>query len=182
SPPREVLERGEFVEPLERLREQGKVRYWGVACEHADDVQPSLRHQPLASIQVGLSALEQAALDAAIPAAAARGVAIIARQVYASGLLTRPLEKLQPDQIDSEPRVADRKRQQLEAYAAIAAQSGRSRVELALKFALAQPDVAVALLGISRAEHLEAGLNALQAPDLTDQERQLLLASRRPGR
>jgi aryl-alcohol dehydrogenase-like predicted oxidoreductase len=38
------------------------------------------------------------------------------------------------------------------------------------------------LLGISRKEQLDANVRALQAPELTREEHQLLTASRRPAR
>ncbi len=182
DPPLEILERGEFVQPLEALRQQGKIRHWGVACQQPEEALACLRYPALASIQVGLSVLEQAALDAAIPRAAERGTAIIARQVFASGLLTRQLDTLHPEDIDSDPEVAARKRDQLAAYASIAARCGRSRVEMALQFALARRDVSVVLLGISHKKQLEACLRALQAPAISTDELELLTSSRRPGR
>jgi aryl-alcohol dehydrogenase-like predicted oxidoreductase len=182
DPPVEVLEHGEFVEQLELLRQQGKVRYWGVACQRPEDALVCLKYPSLASIQVGLSALEQAALDAAIPRAAERGNAIIARQVFASGLLTRPLDALHLDDIDYDPQVAARKRDQLAVYASIAERCGRSRAEMALQFALARNEVSVVLLGISREEQVEPNLRALQATRLSAEEQQLITASRRPGR
>ncbi|HLZ22606.1 MAG TPA: aldo/keto reductase [Ktedonobacterales bacterium] len=182
DPPLEVLERGEFVESLDRLRQQGKVRHWGVACQQPEDALVSLGYPSIGSIQVGLSVLEQAALDAAIPRAAERGTGIIARQVFASGLLTRRVDLLKLEDIDSDPEVAVRKRDQLAAYAAIAQRCGRTPTEMALQFALARPDVSVVLLGISRADQVEPNLRALQANKLTAEEQRLLTASRRPGR
>jgi aryl-alcohol dehydrogenase-like predicted oxidoreductase len=179
DPPVEVLEQGEFVESLELLRRQGKIRHWGVACQWQDDALVCLRYPSLTSVQVGLSVLEQAALDAAIPRAAERGTAIIARQVFASGLLTRRLDALRLDEIDADPEIAARKRDQLAAYASIAERCGRSRAEMALQFALARHGVSVVLLGISRDEQVEPTLRALQAPGLSAEEQQLLTASRR---
>ena len=69
----------------------------------------------------------QAALDAAIPAAAERGVGIILRQVFASGLVTRQLDALRLDELDGDSEVAARKRDQLVAYAEIVERCGRSR-------------------------------------------------------
>jgi aryl-alcohol dehydrogenase-like predicted oxidoreductase len=182
DPSNDVLERGEFVEPLELLRQQGKLRHWGVACQQADDVLACLHYPGLGSIQVGLSALEQAALDAAIPRAAERGAGIIARQVFASGLLTRPLDRLQLAEIDQDAEVAGRKRDQLVAYASIAERCGRSRAELALQFALSRPEVSVVLLGISQAPQLDASLRALDAAAISAEEAQLVTACRRAGR
>ncbi|MGI9146786.1 MAG: aldo/keto reductase [Chloroflexota bacterium] len=182
DPPADVLERGEFVEALELLRQQGKIRHWGVACQQPEDALVCLKYPSLASVQVGLSVLEQVALDGAIPRAAERGTAIIARQVFASGLLTRPTEPLQLNEIDDEPEVATRKRDQLTAYGLIVAHSGRSRAEMALQFALGKHDVSVVLVGISRPEQVEPTLRAAQATRLSPEEQQLLTASRRSGR
>jgi aryl-alcohol dehydrogenase-like predicted oxidoreductase len=174
SPPRDVLERGEFVEPLERLREQGKIRYWGMACEEPEDVLTSLRYQTIASVQVSLSALEQAALPAAIPRASARGVGIIGRQVFASGLLTRQLEAIDPRYLGRDATSVALKRSRLEQFASVAERSGRSRAELALQFSLDVPGVSAVLLGLSRMDQLDASLDALRARGLTDDERDLL--------
>ncbi|MBV9596825.1 MAG: aldo/keto reductase [Chloroflexi bacterium] len=176
SPSIEVLRRAEFVEPLERCREKGKIRYWGVACEYADDVLDCLPLAPLASVQVGFNVLEQNALDWAIPEAAARGIGIIDRQVYASGLLTRPVQSFCQHDLDVDPVVAENKRTQITSFASIAEHAGRSRAELALKFALAQPGLSVVLLGISRQSHLDSALEALHAPNLSAHEHMLVHA------
>jgi aryl-alcohol dehydrogenase-like predicted oxidoreductase len=182
DPSVEVLKCGEFVGVLERLRDQGKIRYWGVAAQRPEDAVAGLRHPSLASVQVGFSALEQAALDVAIPEAASRGVAVVARQVYASGLLTRQVDEVVVKTLDTDPEVAARKHDQLRSYAQIVNRSGRSPVELALQFALARTDVSVALLGISRPEQLAESLAALKAPRLSHEEMQLVTAARRAGR
>jgi aryl-alcohol dehydrogenase-like predicted oxidoreductase len=176
SPPHDALERGDYVEALEKLRQQGKIRHWGVACEEPRDVLVALQQPSLESVQVAFSALEQHALDQAFPHALERKVGIIARQVFASGLLTRSVETIQADHLDRVPAVAERKRQLLTAYATIAERSGRTRAELALHFALARPEVGVVLLGISRQEQLDSGLKALRADPLSAQEQQLLSA------
>jgi aryl-alcohol dehydrogenase-like predicted oxidoreductase len=180
DPPMEVLRQGEFVEALEDLKQQGKIRCWGVAGQEPDDAIAALRYAPrLGAVQVGLNVLDQAALDAAIPEAAERGVAVIARQVFASGLLTRRVDQLQIDSLDPEADVALRTRERLLAYAAIADRCGRGHAELAMRFALARDDVSVVLLGISRSDQLSAALDALDTPSLSDEERVLLTTCRR---
>jgi aryl-alcohol dehydrogenase-like predicted oxidoreductase len=176
DPPIDVVRAGEFIDALELLRQQGKIRHWGVSCQHAEDALECFAHPSLTSIQVGLSVLEQDALGAAIPGAVERGIAVVARQVFASGLLTRRLEALKLDDLDSDPQAAQRKYQELTAYALIAERCGRNRAEMALKFALARQEVSVVLLGISQTSQLEAGLKALEAAKLSAEEEQLLLA------
>ena len=182
DPPLDVLRRGDFVEPLEQLRSQGKIRYWGVASQRSDDVLDALDQPGLDSIQVGLSALEQSALDTTIPRAAALGAAVIARQVYASGLLTRPVETIVTSDLDPEPEIALSKQRQIAGFAAIARQCGRSQAELALQYALACQPVSVVLLGVSRKDQLDVNLRALTAAPLSNEERTLLAALRRHDR
>jgi aryl-alcohol dehydrogenase-like predicted oxidoreductase len=176
DPHTDVLRRGDFVEPLERLRQQGKIRYWGVACRDVEDACVSLEHPSLASVQVSLSVLEQHALSRAVPRAAGQGVGIIARQVFASGLLTRRLDALRPEELDSEPGVALQKQDRIAAFASLAERCGRGRAEMALHFALARQDVSVVLLGMSSLDQMHANLRALEAPRLSDEELTVLSA------
>ena len=73
DPPVDVLVRGDFVEALERLRDDGKIRFWGVAGQRPEHALAALQSPRIDSVQVGLSALEQAALDEAIPRGAEHG-------------------------------------------------------------------------------------------------------------
>src|SRR5207302_2954701 len=136
---------------LEDLKQQGKIRYWGIACERVEDVPICLRYAGLASIQVSLSLLHQEALDVAIPRAAARGLGVIARQVFASGSLARD---------DAGPMDESRKAR-IEAYKREAHMDGHTLPETALQFVLKQPSVSVALLGMHRPSHLQASLGYL---------------------
>jgi aryl-alcohol dehydrogenase-like predicted oxidoreductase len=180
APSLDVLRRDDYVEPLERLRDQGKIRHWGVAGDGPEHMLAALARPRVEAVQVALNVLEQAALDQAIPCAAAREVAVIARQVFASGLLTRATEAVTLDELDSNPDIARCKYEQLAAYSAIAGQTGRSPAELAVQFSLAQHGVSVVLVGISRQAQLDEVLRASNAPALSREESDLLLALRRP--
>ena len=158
SPPRGVIERAEFVPVLERLQQEGKLRYWGIACETAEDATIALRSCPgLCSLQVSVSLLHPEALDQVVPQASKMGAAVTAHQVFASGLLTRSASSM-PDQVlggDARASLADLERQ---AHA-----RGCTLAELALSFVLGQPGISVALLGMYRPEHLRQSLRYLAA-------------------
>jgi aryl-alcohol dehydrogenase-like predicted oxidoreductase len=175
APPLEVLRRGEFIEPLEALRQQGKIRYWGVAGDGPEHVLASVAYARPGAVQVALNAFEQTALVEAIPCAASHEVAVIARQVFASGLLTRPLDAIRVDELDADPVVAQRKYAQLGRYASIVQQTGRPSAELAVQFSLAQQGVSVVLVGISRQAQLTEVLRAYNAPPLSPSESDLLV-------
>jgi aryl-alcohol dehydrogenase-like predicted oxidoreductase len=161
SPPLEVIQRGEFVATLDKLKQQGKIRYWGIACDEAEDGVASLEYAGVASIQVGLSLLHQEALAEAIPRAHARGVGVIARQAFASGLLTKRPEDVPAEHLAAEPAAAERRRAGIASYARQAEQRGLTLPAMALRFVLDQPGVSVALVGMYRRQHLDQCLSYL---------------------
>lgn len=151
SPPTDFLECGEFIETMERLKREGKVRCWGVACERAEDVLISLRYPEIQSIQIHLSLLHQEALSEAIPGAFTHGAGVIARQVLASGLLSGSEERAR----------ADARYLQIAEFSAIARERGQVLPEMALDFVLSQPSVSAALIGLHSPRHLDATLSYL---------------------
>ena len=171
SPPNAVLQDGEVFETLERLRGTGKLRYYGVSCETVEDALVCLRHSGIASLQIRFSLLDQQALHEAIPQAAARGVAVIARECFAGGLLARSLDALSledciPDQVEREA-----KRGEIAEYAVIADQSECSLAQLALHFVLKTEGISTTLLGMRTPAHVLDNLVSLEAPTMMAMER-----------
>jgi aryl-alcohol dehydrogenase-like predicted oxidoreductase len=166
SPPADVLARGEFLEPLERLKREGKVRYYGVACERAEDARLCLTYPEFAGLQVGVSLLHQEALAEVIPLAAARGVGVIARQCFASGLLAKPLETVDAEALGSDPAAREARAAELAGYAVAAAELGWSLRRTALQFVRACDGVSTTLVGIRTPVHLTDLTQDAQPPAL----------------
>jgi aryl-alcohol dehydrogenase-like predicted oxidoreductase len=170
SPPTAVLESGELLEPLERLRRQGKVRHYGVACESPEDALICLRFPEISSIQVGMSLLEQRAIEEAIPRASERGVALVARQPFASGLLAKPSAVRASDDSARDPAIQGRQGEQIARYQQMADHFGRPLPEIALQFVLGTPGVSVTLVGMRTMAHLSVNLRHLAASPLSREE------------
>ena len=94
SPPLDVVERGAWEPELEALKRAGKIRYYGVACDTVDVGLAALRYPGVSSVQFTLNLLEQRALDALLPRAREKGVAFIARECLANGLLAKRAEDI----------------------------------------------------------------------------------------
>ena len=88
SPPREVLERGEVFEALDRWKSAGKIRCYGVSARTLDDGLFCLDHARVDALQVSFNLLEREAGDVLLPRARAAGVGIVARVPFGRGLLT----------------------------------------------------------------------------------------------
>src|ERR1700690_1930480 len=87
---------GESLEALEKLRAQGKLRFYGVATEEPEDVPFCLSAPGTSSVQLGFGLLDLQALDqGALAAAEARGLGVIARGCFGGGLLKSDLNEAQ---------------------------------------------------------------------------------------
>jgi aryl-alcohol dehydrogenase-like predicted oxidoreductase len=169
SPPTAALQEGEVFAALEALRAAGKIRYYGVSCLTVEDAVLALKHPGVAAVQVTINLLEPEAIDTLLPLARERGVAVVARQPLAGGLLAQSEAEIlaQATGVDREQL-----RRELDAAAAFGflASGSRTLVQAAIQFVLGQDGVSVTLPGISSSGHLREAVGALEAPPLTGQE------------
>jgi aryl-alcohol dehydrogenase-like predicted oxidoreductase len=87
-PPSAVISSDATFDALDDLVDDGAIAAYGVSVETVDQAMDALTRPYLASIQIILNAFRLKPLDRVLPAAAAAGVAIIARVPLASGLLS----------------------------------------------------------------------------------------------
>lgn len=87
-PPLEILKDGQVFDVLDRLKEQGKIRYYGVSVETVEEGLLCLEQPNIRSLQVIFNIFRQKPLVELFPKAKEKGVGILARVPLASGLLT----------------------------------------------------------------------------------------------
>jgi aryl-alcohol dehydrogenase-like predicted oxidoreductase len=87
-PPSSVIDDERTYDALDALVDDGSLAAYGVSVETADQALSAIARPHVASVQIILNAFRLKPLDAVLPAAAAAGVAIIARVPLASGLLS----------------------------------------------------------------------------------------------
>jgi aryl-alcohol dehydrogenase-like predicted oxidoreductase len=87
SPSIESFAAEETAGVMERLKTDGKVRFWGVSARGGREALAALRVPGLDCVELELSLCHMEALEHVIPQAATLGVAVIARQPFASGAL-----------------------------------------------------------------------------------------------
>ncbi len=93
NPPAQVIQSGEVFEALERFKEKGKIKFYGVSIGRNGRGTPeeglmALAKTGVSSVQAVYNILEQENAKELFPAAKKQSVAIIARVPLASGLLT----------------------------------------------------------------------------------------------
>jgi aryl-alcohol dehydrogenase-like predicted oxidoreductase len=153
SPPAAIVETGDWVEMLERLKQAGKVRYYGISCDSLEAALAALEYPGVSSLQLSISLLERRAMGA-LTQARARGVAVIAREVLANGVLAKNASEIDLRSYCESDEEAETKAAQLKAYRQTAAEQGSSLARLALQFVSELDAVSVSLIGVSRLEQL----------------------------
>jgi aryl-alcohol dehydrogenase-like predicted oxidoreductase len=87
-PPSEVYERPEVFDALDRLVQEGKIRYYGVSVEKVAEAQKAVEYPNVQTVQIIFNIFRQKPAEGFFRTAKARQVGILARVPLASGLLT----------------------------------------------------------------------------------------------
>lgn len=163
SPPREVIERGEWLPALEALQRSGKVRYFGVAVDTLEAGFAALGYESVSSLQFRLSLLEPQAADELFPRARAAGVGVIARECLGNGLLAKPPEQIDLKANCSSAEEEARREVQLRTLRSAAEADGKTLLQTALAYPPSVAGVAVTLLGARSVEQLRGLLDQARA-------------------
>jgi len=174
-PRAEVFESEEFFEALDDLVSEGKIRYYGVALGpelgYADEGEAAITERHVASLQVVYNVLDQQPARDLADAVTENATGFIARSPHASGLLdgsmnqrTRLKEEdgYSPDAIEKlQPRI-----DQLGELDFLTDNMDAPIGQLAIKFALARPEMASVLPNIRTLETLQEYAAAPETRDL----------------
>ncbi|MCY0865521.1 MAG: aldo/keto reductase [Sulfobacillus sp.] len=189
-PPTWVIERGEVFEVLDRLRQEGLIRHYGVSVETVYEGLKALEYPGVASLQVIFNIFRQKPLDELLPQAARHQVGILARVPLASGLLTgkfRATDTFSP----SDHRNFNRDGQAFnvgETFAGLPFEKGvkladqlrwiaegrETMAAAALRWILDQAGISSVIPGFKNIEQVKANLTALAVPPFTPEEQERL--------
>jgi aryl-alcohol dehydrogenase-like predicted oxidoreductase len=179
NPRMEAIDSGDCFETLEALREEGKIRHYGVALGPAigwrEEGLKAIRMRGIASVQTVYNLLEQDPGADFCAAAAEHGVGVMARVPTSSGLLD---DNLTPETTFSD---TDHRRhrprewlieglQKIERIRFLCEGTGRTMPQAALRFILAQPQMACVIPTITSEAELREYAGAADVPDLSAEE------------
>lgn len=189
-PPHEIIKRGDVFQVLDRLQQEGKIRFYGVSVETVEEGLTALQYPGVRALQVIFNNFRQKPLEELFPKAKAQGVGILARLPLASGLLTGKFTKdatFPPD----DHRSYNRDGQYFnvgETFAGLPFEKGVELVDKLRWIAEGRPSMAAAALrwilsfdavscvipGFKNAQQVEDNLRALQARPFDASELQRL--------
>ncbi|MCG3148378.1 MAG: Aldo-keto reductase YhdN [Verrucomicrobiae bacterium] len=169
----------EFLDAFETLQRAGKIRAYGVSTNDFDMVLRFDDRRALAAVQCNYNMLDRRAERDILPYCRARGIAVIARGVLAMGKLSGNYtitSQFDPDDIRSK-WLAPANREEFERHLdaverlrPVAARAGYTLPQLAVKFALSNVAVSVALIGMKNRAQVEANAGTSLLPPITHDE------------
>jgi aryl-alcohol dehydrogenase-like predicted oxidoreductase len=179
NPRMDAIERDDLFAELESLRDEGKIRHYGVALGPAigwrDEGVKAIDERDITSLQTVYNVLEQDPGRDFLAAAEREGVGVMARVPTSSGLLddkyTLDTTFAPNDHRSHRPRQwLVEGLQKVERLRFLCDEHGMTMSQAALKFILAQNAIACVLPTITNAEELEEWAATSDRPDLTDED------------
>jgi aryl-alcohol dehydrogenase-like predicted oxidoreductase len=176
NPRMDAIESDSVFEELERLRDEGKLRHYGVALGPAigwrEEGLRAIHDRRIASVQTVYNVLEQDPGRDFLSAAERKGIGVMARVPTSSGLLEDKytLETTFPKQDHRSHRPREwlvDGLQKVERLRFLCEEHGMTLAQAALRFILAQKSIACVLPTITSAEDLEEWAAASAKPDLS---------------
>ncbi|MDJ0688209.1 MAG: aldo/keto reductase [Xenococcaceae cyanobacterium MO_188.B32] len=164
SPSKDIITE-EVFDHLKSLKQQGKVRYYGISSSDLETTLMCVQNDEfgISALQVRLNLFEQQVIDKLLPLANQKGVAIIAREPFAHGMLIPPASNNSGLNYMG-PRSWD------DRFTFLAKENMRTMTQAALQFVLQTEGVSVVLPGMSKVKHVYENVEALSAKSLTSQE------------
>jgi aryl-alcohol dehydrogenase-like predicted oxidoreductase len=172
SPSVRQLETQSWAEAIEKLKAQGKVRYFGISTDdHASGIW-SIEHGA-DFLQIEYDLLDPSAEDALLPLARKHDIGIMVRTPLARGLLSgkfRAGEAIPAEQQWRRP-TGDRLQLRLQRVEQLRflERDGQTLAQAALRWLLAQDGVHCVIPGARTVEQLEANIGAIDG-DITPEE------------
>ncbi|HBE90944.1 MAG: hypothetical protein A3E37_01715 [Candidatus Andersenbacteria bacterium RIFCSPHIGHO2_12_FULL_46_9] len=155
----EQLERGELIDILRRIKDEGKIQHIGIATRGTDAPLAAIETNFFSTIQTAYSILDQRMAAQVFPAAFASNIGIINRSVLLKGALTSSVWHLPP--------ALDPLKENSAQAAAIAKKLSTDLPSLAIRFATSHPAVSTILIGTIEPRHLHSALSAIKEGPLS---------------
>lgn len=153
----------ETIETFELLKQQGKIRYYGISSIRPNVIKEYIKRSSIVSVMTQYSLLDRRAEEQTLELLYNNNVGILARGVVAQGLL-----------IDKQPRVyLNQSVEEVEKMAKAVqelSRNERSATQTAIKFVLQHKGITSAVVGMRTIAQVHEAVNTINVPNLTSEE------------
>ena len=165
NPPMSLIAAPATYEPLEELKREGLIRFYGVSVHPPEEGVAAVQATRPDTVQIVYNLARRHAEDTFLATAQAANVGVIAREPLANGFLAGRYDAASTwEQGDIRSRMPRPYVAQMSALGQrvreVAAESGLTAPQLALKFVLDRPEIACAIVGMKTVQQVEENLNA----------------------
>ena len=153
----------ETIEAFELLKEQGKIRYYGISSIRPNVIKEYVKRSNIVSVMMQYSLLDRRPEEECLPLLIQNEIGVLVRGSVAQGLL---IDK------PAKPYLAYNENEVKKAADFIKNTSSqlRTNTQTALKFVLKHPAVTSAVVGIRTSNQLKEAVNTFKARPLSDTE------------
>jgi aryl-alcohol dehydrogenase-like predicted oxidoreductase len=177
SPPPQELRGARFQDTLgelARLKNEGKIREFGIALDAAEHAQDCLALEGVSSLQLPFGLLDLEGIDGVFQTLSDRQFGVIARGCFAGGALKESLT-------EADLRATEPKWERVLLLRRLFERLNRPALEAALQFSLRVREISVNILGMRTPQHLASNLKYYSSRPLSDEEFQELLTHAGPS-
>lgn len=185
-PPTEVYYRPEIFELFDKLKDEGKILNLGISVEKVEEALKGIEYENVTSVQIIFNVFRQRPAELFFEQAQKKNVGIIVRVPLASGLLTGKFSS-NSTFTEGDHRNFNRNGEQFdkgETFSGINYETGLKAVDelktifpndnnlatMALRWILQHEAVSTIIPGASKPEQIIANLDALNYPDLSEEQ------------
>ncbi|OQP47758.1 oxidoreductase [Niastella yeongjuensis] len=153
----------ESIEAFELLKQQGKIRYYGISSIRPNVIREYIKRSNIVSVMMQYSLLDRRPEETCLSLLHENNIGVLARGAVAQGLLVnkppKPYLNYTPQEVEK-------------AAAAINALSRNQRntAQTALRYVLHHPAITTAVAGIRTMQQLEEAVATFKTPLLTNQD------------
>ena len=164
----------ETIEAFETLRQQGKIRAYGISSIRPNVIREYVKRSNIASVMMQYSLLDRRPEEACLGLLQQHGIGVLARGGYAQGLLLGKPPKPYLGHTEAEVAAA------AEAVNKVAGNQ-YTTAAVAARFVLHHPAVTSAVLGIRTEAQLQDALRVAESSSLQEAEMEELKRTARPS-
>jgi len=164
----------ETFEAFELLKQQGKIRYYGISSIRPNVIKEYIKKSSIVSVMTQYSLLDRRPEEVTLELLHQNNIGVLVRGSVAQGLLINKVAKPYLDfSVEDVARMAR----------AVNELSGKERTatQTAIKYVLHQKAVTSAVVGMRTMEQVEEAVNAVNVADLTTSELEMLKNTLRPN-
>jgi aryl-alcohol dehydrogenase-like predicted oxidoreductase len=148
----------ETIEAFELLKQQGKIRYYGISSIRPNVIREWVRRSGISTVMMQYSLLDRRPEEECLPLLLENNIGVLARGSLAQGLLVNKAPK------DYLGRSANK----IKEIGSLMTSQTTPAPALAIQYALHHPAVTAAVVGIRTKEQLLSVVSALELPPLPD--------------